>query len=143
MEALLAGGVPGLHFDTARADDHPIAPTVLCFQRSVRAVFWLLSRPIEQDLVRAAEFYRLSAEQGDADAQFNFGRCLENGLGVEQDLIRAAEFYRLSAGQANPYGEPCPWVDSLLPGKWHSLKVRIVLTSFLVSPREWHCVCWH
>jgi TPR repeat protein len=28
-------------------------------------------------LVRAAEFYRLSAEQGNADGQLNFGFCLD------------------------------------------------------------------
>jgi TPR repeat protein len=50
---------------------------------------------VDKDFVRAAEYYRLSAEQGNADGQFNFGVCLENGSGVDKDLIRAAEYYRL------------------------------------------------
>jgi TPR repeat protein len=57
------------------------------------------------DLVRAAEFYRLSAEQGYSSGQFKFGWCLENGSGVVKDLVRAAEFYRLSAEQGHSSGQ--------------------------------------
>jgi TPR repeat protein len=52
-------------------------------------------------LIRAAEYYRLSADQGNSYGQSAFGRCLENGLGIGKDLIRAAEYYRLSAEQGN------------------------------------------
>jgi hypothetical protein len=50
---------------------------------------------------QSSEFYRLSAEQGNARGQFNFGFCLEHGQGVAKDLVRAAEFYHLSAEQGN------------------------------------------
>jgi hypothetical protein len=60
---------------------------------------------IAQDLIRAAEYYRLSAEQGNSDGQDNFGFCLFHGRGVAQDLIRAAEYYRLSAEQGNSSGQ--------------------------------------
>jgi uncharacterized protein YegL len=58
-----------------------------------------------KDLVRAAEYYRLSAEQGDASGQNNFGICLQHGFGVEKDLVRAAEYYLLSAEQRNASGQ--------------------------------------
>jgi hypothetical protein len=38
----------------------------------------------------SAEFYRLSAKQGPASRQCNFGRCLKSSVGVAQDLVRAA-----------------------------------------------------
>jgi TPR repeat protein len=50
-----------------------------------------------QAWIRAAEFFRGSAEQGHADEQWQFGCCLELGHDVAQDLVRAAEFSRLSA----------------------------------------------
>jgi TPR repeat protein len=59
---------------------------------------------VEKDLIRAAEFYRLSTEQGNSNGQNHFGYCLERGMGVEKDLIRAAEYYRLSEEQRNSDG---------------------------------------
>jgi TPR repeat protein len=53
----------------------------------------------------AAEYYRLSAEQGNAKGQYWFGHCLVHGRGIKQDLIRRAEYYRLSAGQGNARGQ--------------------------------------
>jgi hypothetical protein len=86
-------------------------------------------RGVAQDLVRAGEYYRLSArtrkccrsgftldfvlrkvvvllkislvqqnvivyqqEQGNADGQFNFAVCLENGAGIRTDLAMARPF---------------------------------------------------
>jgi TPR repeat protein len=39
--------------------------------------------------------------QGNADAQYNLGRCYQHGRGVAQDLDTALELYRLSANQCN------------------------------------------
>jgi hypothetical protein len=41
---------------------------------------------IHQTWIGAAEFHHFSAEQGNAQGQGNFGRCLEYGFGVAQDL---------------------------------------------------------
>jgi hypothetical protein len=56
---------------------------------------------IEEDPNRAVEYYRLSAEQGNAYGQHRFGYCLEHGIGIDKDLNRAVEYYRLSAEQGN------------------------------------------
>lgn len=48
------------------------------------------------------EFYPLSAEQGDAEEHYDFGRCFEHGSGIHQDLNRASEYYGRSAPAANP-----------------------------------------
>jgi TPR repeat protein len=60
---------------------------------------------VEKNLDHAAEYYRLSAAQGNAFGQYHFGLCLENGVGVEKDLVAAAENYRLSADQGNADGQ--------------------------------------
>ncbi len=43
--------------------------------------------------------YRLAADQGDADAQFNLGIMYENGRRVPQDETEAVRWYRLAADQ--------------------------------------------
>lgn len=47
------------------------------------------------------ESVRKSAEQGDADAQLELGRCYENGKGVEQSFEEAVKWYRKAAEQGN------------------------------------------
>ena len=39
------------------------------------------------------KWYRKSAEQGDADAQYNLGCCYKNGQGVEQNIDKAKELF--------------------------------------------------
>jgi TPR repeat protein len=56
---------------------------------------------LKKNLARAAEYFRLAAEQGNAIGQVNFGFCLKNGDGVEKDVVRAVEYFRLSADQGN------------------------------------------
>lgn len=48
-----------------------------------------------------AESYRKAAEQGDAKAQFELGRCYEKGLGVSTDYNAAADWYRRAADKTN------------------------------------------
>ncbi len=45
--------------------------------------------------------YRLEAEQGDADAQYNLGVCYDNGQGVDEDDAEAVKWYRKSAEQGH------------------------------------------
>jgi len=52
-----------------------------------------------QDYKEAAKWYRLSAEQGTAEAQFNLGLIYANGRGVPQDHKEAVKWYRLSTKQ--------------------------------------------
>jgi len=59
----------------------------------------------DQDTVEAVRLYRLSAEQGDADAQFNLGVCYATGTGVLRDESEAVRLYRQSAEQGHAYAQ--------------------------------------
>ena len=54
---------------------------------------------VEQDYVKAVEWYRKAAEQGDAAAQNDLGFMYYAGQGVEQDYVKAVEWLRKSAEQ--------------------------------------------
>ncbi len=54
---------------------------------------------VPQDYKEAAKWYRLGAEQGDADAQNNLGAMYDHGQGVPQDDKEAVRWYRLAAEQ--------------------------------------------
>jgi hypothetical protein len=56
---------------------------------------------VAQDYKEAVKWYRLSAEQGDALAQFNLGLMYYEGQGVPQDNKEAVKWWRLSAEQRN------------------------------------------
>ncbi len=58
-------------------------------------------RGVPQDYKQAVKWYRLSAEQGNADAQFNLGQMYRRAEGVSQDYKEAIKLYRLSAEQGN------------------------------------------
>ena len=52
-----------------------------------------------KDYKEAVRLYRLSAEQGNADGQYELGRMYFQGQGVPQDYKEAVKWYRLSAEQ--------------------------------------------
>jgi len=52
-----------------------------------------------------ADAFRVFAEQGDADAQFNLGALYFYGKGVSQDYAQAAAWYRKAADQGNADGQ--------------------------------------
>ena len=58
-------------------------------------------RELEQNDAKAAEWFRKSADQGNADAQVNLGVLYENGDGVQQDYSKAAGWFMKSADQGN------------------------------------------
>jgi len=58
---------------------------------------------VAQDTAEAIRWYRLAAEQGHADAQYNLGRMFEEGQGVAQDTAEAIRWYRLAAEQGNVF----------------------------------------
>ena len=55
----------------------------------------------EQNDIEAVKWYRKSAEQGNARAQFNLGLMYKYGLGVEQDYAEAVTWYRKAAEQGH------------------------------------------
>ena len=60
---------------------------------------YYFGRGVEQDYVKAVEYWREAAEQGNAAAQCNLGYCYDCGQGVEQDYKKAVEWYKKSAEQ--------------------------------------------
>jgi hypothetical protein len=48
-------------------------------------------------MVEAVRYYRLAAEQGDADWQCGLGYCYQHGTGVTLDMVEAVRYYRLAA----------------------------------------------
>ena len=51
---------------------------------------------VPQDDKEAVKWWKLSAEQGDAFAQFNLGLMYVNGQGVPQDYVLAHMWFNLS-----------------------------------------------
>ena len=47
---------------------------------------------VSQNYVKAAEWIRKSAEQGNSEAQLHLGYMYEEGLGVYQDNAKAVEW---------------------------------------------------
>jgi TPR repeat protein len=68
---------------------------------------WLLGasfnvgRGVEKDQAKAVEWFRKSAEQGNAVAQRLIGQCYLEGEGVEKDQAQAVEWFSKSAQQGN------------------------------------------
>ena len=59
---------------------------------------------VNKDDAAAARWFRLSADEGNADAQVNLGYLYATGQGVPQDDQEAVRWYRKSAGQRNALG---------------------------------------
>ena len=57
------------------------------------------------DEVRKVLRYVERADKGEAEAQFNLGRCYAQGEGVEKDLARAFSWYRKAAEQGHPVAQ--------------------------------------
>jgi TPR repeat protein len=51
--------------------------------------------------VKAAEYFKLSADQGHADAQLHYGLYLHTGNVVNRDSVKAAQYFELSADQGS------------------------------------------
>ena len=59
---------------------------------------------VEQDYVKALEWYTKAAEAGDSNAMFNTGYLYDMGYGTEKDHEKAFEWYSRSADAGNPTG---------------------------------------
>ncbi len=62
-------------------------------------------RGVVHDYTEALKWYRLSAEQGHANAQYNLAWLHQSGRGVPQDDVEAYMWFDLAALQGDP-GEP-------------------------------------
>ncbi len=56
---------------------------------------------VKKELARAAEYYRLAAEQTDAGSQYEFGTALVLGDGVKQDIAEAVKWLLIAARQGH------------------------------------------
>jgi hypothetical protein len=56
---------------------------------------------VAQDYRESARWYKLAAEQGQAEAEYNLGVLYANGQGVSRDNSEAAHWYRLAAEQGH------------------------------------------
>ena len=56
---------------------------------------------VSTNIVEAVKWYRKTAEQGIAEAQFNLGVCYAKGKGVDKDGVEAVKWYRLAAEQGD------------------------------------------
>ena len=64
-----------------------------------------LGRGVTKDFVKAAEWYRKSAEQGFARAQANLGNMYLRGQGVQKDPKTAASWFGRAAKQNHPIAQ--------------------------------------
>ena len=64
---------------------------------------------VQQEAVLQAkktfDLYRISAEQGIADAQYNFGGMYYGGVGVKQDVVEAHKWFLKAAQQGHRNGQ--------------------------------------
>jgi uncharacterized protein len=56
---------------------------------------------VPQDYAEAVRWYRLAADQGNADAQAGLGYMYALGHGVPSDYVEAVRWFRLAADQGN------------------------------------------
>jgi hypothetical protein len=62
---------------------------------------------VSKDAVKAAKYFKLSADQGNADGQCLYGIALRDGIGVARNPAEAAKYFKLSADQGNANGLFC------------------------------------
>jgi hypothetical protein len=60
---------------------------------------------VPKDYKLAVKWYRKSAEQGDANAQFGLGQMYDNGWGVPKDYVLSHMWFNLSAANGNKGGQ--------------------------------------
>lgn len=55
----------------------------------------------DKDPAKALEWFKKSANKGNADAQYNVAIAYENGAGTEKDIDAAIRWFRLAAEQGD------------------------------------------
>jgi TPR repeat protein len=66
---------------------------------------YFYGRGVDQDYVKAMEWYRKAADQGLADGQYNVGVLHENGWGVTKDIDQAKVWYQKAADQGDAFAK--------------------------------------
>lgn len=61
---------------------------------------------VPKDEVEAARLYRIVADRGWADGQYQLGALYESGRGVQKNVAEAVRWYQLAARQGNKRGAP-------------------------------------
>jgi TPR repeat protein len=54
---------------------------------------------VQLDVINAARYFKLTADQTLAEAHFQYGLCHANGQGVPIDFIKAAQSFKMAADQ--------------------------------------------
>ncbi len=72
----------------------------------------LYNKGSEESLRKARKYFKLAADQGHVESQFNYAALCKNGQGGEKDLITAREYFKKAADQNHPeaqyiYGLMC------------------------------------
>ena len=61
-----------------------------------------MGRGVQEDKVKATEYYRQSAENGNITAMCNLGYCYYQGIGVEENDEEAVKWFRKAAELGQP-----------------------------------------
>jgi len=56
---------------------------------------------IARDYIKAVEWYRRAADQGNALGQHGLGLCYKNGQGVRRDMLQAYGWFQLASDQGD------------------------------------------
>ena len=68
--------------------------------QSFVALFYKTGEGVEQNYVKALEWYRRAAQQGEAHAQTSLGLFYERGVGVPKNAAAAAKWFRAASCSA-------------------------------------------
>jgi TPR repeat protein len=58
-----------------------------------------------KDKAEAARYYKLAADQNNADAQYGRALCVAKGRGVSKDETEATQYYELNANQNHAWAQ--------------------------------------
>lgn len=64
-------------------------------------VMYLEGQGVEQDVVKAVEWYEKAVAQGLAEAQYNLGWMYATGKGVSQNYAKAIDLFEMAAAQGD------------------------------------------
>jgi TPR repeat protein len=62
---------------------------------------------VPKDDVEAAKWFRMAAEQGNAQGQLKMGLVLERGLGMPKDEAQAYQWFLLAGAQGDKLAKEC------------------------------------
>jgi len=71
--------------------------------RALNSVGDYYSNGVEKNYKLAFDYFKMSADKGNAVAICNLGVCFQKGYGVEKDLNSSFKYYKMSADKGNVY----------------------------------------